>query len=95
MNALSVGLAQPGLELIDDRSAPVLAHGSPLIGVAAPDVLLDGIETGDAFERLAGDRRRAGGREFVEAAADMRPAEGKLYRKRCFQATSLSDWAAG
>jgi hypothetical protein len=36
-----------------------LAHGAPLIGAAATDVLLDGIKTCDAFERLAGDRRRA------------------------------------
>ena len=38
-----------------------------------------GVERGDALERLAGDRRRAGGGEFVEAPADMRPAEGELH----------------
>jgi len=43
-------------------------------GVAAADLAFDAIETGDAFEGLAGDRRGAGRGEFVEASADMRPA---------------------
>ena len=41
--------------------------------------LLDGVESCDALERLAGDRRGSGGGEFVEAAADMGPAEGELH----------------
>ena len=53
--------------------------GTPLVGAAATDVLLDGIETSDALERFAGDRRRTGGGEFVEVAADMGPAEGELH----------------
>ena len=71
--------AQPGFQVINDRPAPVLADGAPLVGAAATDFLLDGIETGDAFERFAGDRRRARGGEFVEAAANMGPAEGELH----------------
>lgn len=49
--------AQPGFEAIDDRPAPVLADGAPFLGAAAADVILDGVEAGDPFERLAGDRR--------------------------------------
>ena len=32
---------------------------------------------------------------LIAGAARVLPAGGVLYRKRCFQATSLSDWAAG
>ena len=71
--------AQPGFETINDRPAPVLADGAALVGVAAADVLLDGVEFGDAFECLGGNRRRTRGGEFVEAAADMGPAESKLH----------------
>ena len=70
---------QPGLKVIDDRSASVLADDTPLVSAAATDFLLDGVETSDAFERLAGDRRRARGSEFIEGAADVRPAKGKLH----------------
>jgi hypothetical protein len=41
-----------------------------LLGVAAADVVLDCVKASDAFERLAGDRRRAGGSELVEAPTD-------------------------
>jgi hypothetical protein len=48
---------------------------APFLSAAATDVALDCIEPGYAFERLAGDRRRTGRGEFVEASAHMGPAE--------------------
>ena len=48
-------------------------------GAAAADAALDGIQLRDALQRLSGDRRRAGRGEFVEAAADVRPAEGEFH----------------
>ena len=66
--------AQPGFKFIDDRPAPPQPGVAPFLGAAAADIALDGIESGDAFERLAGDRRRAGRGEFVEASAYMAPA---------------------
>jgi transposase-like protein len=50
-------LLQPGLERYHKRLAAFLAHRAALIGAAAPDRLLDGIQGGNALERLAGDRR--------------------------------------
>jgi hypothetical protein len=70
--------SQPGLEVVNDRPAPDLAHRAALVGAAATDFLLDGIEPRDALERFAGDRRRTGRGELVEAAANMGPAEGEL-----------------
>src|SRR5262245_56087629 len=43
----------------------------------SPDRLLDCIERGNAFERLARDRRIAALGDVEEPAAQMRPAEGK------------------
>ena len=71
--------SKPRLKVVNDRLAPVLAHGVPLVGAAATDFLFDGIKSRDALERFAGDRRGAGRGEFIEAAADMGPAEGELY----------------
>ena len=39
----------------------------------ATDVPLDGIERGDLFQRLAGNRRKFGSGEFVEVALDVGP----------------------
>ena len=44
--------AQPGLKVINDRSAPVLAHSPALVGAAATDFLFDCIQTGDALETV-------------------------------------------
>jgi hypothetical protein len=52
-------LLEPGLERQHERLAARLSDGAALIGAAASDRLLDGIEGGDARKRLAGDRRRA------------------------------------
>ena len=55
----------------------MLPDDATFVGPAATDVLLDGVESGDVFERFAGNRRRSGGGEFVEVTPDMRPAERK------------------
>ena len=68
---------QPGFEGIDEGTAFLLPDGATFVGAAAPDVLLDGIEPGDMFERFAGNRRWPGSGEFVEVTPDMRSAEGK------------------
>ena len=65
--------AQPGLKVINDRPAPVLAHSPALVGAAATDFLFNCIETGDALERFAGDRRGTRRGELVEAAANVGP----------------------
>ena len=67
--------AQPRLQRINERLAFMAANTAPLIGVEAPDGFLDLVEHADAFQRFAGDRRRARGGEFVKATAHMRPTE--------------------
>ena len=65
----------------DDKwSAAFLAHDAARIGATAADRLLDRIECGDAFERLAGDRRVAVFGDIEELAPQMRPAEGERDR---------------
>ena len=61
-------LLEPGLERRHQRLAALLAHRAALIGAAAPDRLLNGIQGGDALERLAGDRRGTALGDVVEAA---------------------------
>src|SRR5690349_6760058 len=68
---------------IPAAGAPSSASYGPMHGMighgAAPTRQASPIKASDAFERLAGDRCRAGGREFIEAAADVGPAEGEFY----------------
>lgn len=71
-------LAQPWLEHLDDRPALLSARGPSLVGTATADLSLDAIESGNVLQRLAGDRSRARRGKFVEAPANMRPAEVKL-----------------
>lgn len=49
-------LLEPGLERQHQRLAELLADGTALIGAAAPDRLLDGIESGDTLECFTRDR---------------------------------------
>lgn len=72
-------LAQPWLEGIDDGAASLLARGAPFFGRASPYLALDLVELGDALERLRGNWRRPGLRQFVEASTHMRPAEGQAH----------------
>src|ERR1700744_1563504 len=50
-------MLEPGPECHDERFAFLLAHAATLVGASAPDRLLDRVELGDPFKRLAGDRR--------------------------------------
>ena len=59
--------AQPWFKGIDKRLTFLLPDGATFIGAAATDVFLDGIERGNVFERFAGNRRRTGSCQFIEA----------------------------
>lgn len=71
--------AAPGFELVDNRSALLLADGTALVGGATTDLAFDRVEASNAFECLAGDRCRTDNGEFMEASADVGPAERKSY----------------
>ncbi len=72
-------VAQPGVESDDERPRSFLADGAPLIRPAAANVGLDPIERSDALQRLRSDRRGLGDEAFVEAAAQVGPAEGEAH----------------
>jgi hypothetical protein len=55
-----------------------LPNEAALLGAAATDVLLDGIELGDVLERFACNGRGTGCGKFVQVTPHMRPAECKL-----------------
>lgn len=78
---------EPGLELVCDGAALILADGTAFIGGQAADVRLDPVECCDALEGFAGDGRWTCGGQLVEAAADMAPAEGELHRIALGQGT--------
>lgn len=63
--------------LVNDRAALFLAYGAALLDGSSTNIIFDSVKFGDPPERLAGDRRGTGRSEFVEAATDMCPAEGK------------------
>lgn len=77
-------LAEPGLEFVDERPAPLTAHLSTLLDACAVDLALDRKESVDAPDRLQRDGRdgrgvlpapRLGGDvgEIEEAAPRVRP----------------------
>lgn len=68
---------EPGFECRDEGSASRLALGLSFFGIAAVYLALDPVERGDPGKRLGSDRRGAGLGQFVEAPADMAPAEGQ------------------
>src|SRR5690606_7528665 len=72
-------LAQPWLKRFYQRARALLPDGSTLIGATTTDLALDAVQAGDTRQCLGGDRRGAGLCQFIEAAADMAPAEGELY----------------
>src|ERR1700744_5308549 len=52
-------MLEPGPERHDERFGFLLARPATLVGACASDRLLDRVELGYPFERLAGDRRFA------------------------------------
>jgi hypothetical protein len=73
-------LFEEGPEPGDQRLALVLARLAANGGARSADRLLDRIERGDAFKRLAGDRRVSSFGEVEESAAQVRPAKGERNR---------------
>ena len=71
--------AQPGLEFVKHRFGLLVSDGTALVGGAAAELALDGIELGDARQGLAGSRRGTGNRKLVEAPSHMGPAEGERH----------------
>ena len=76
-------LAQPSLQLDDQRPATLLAHAQALLRRKAVDLALDGEQDIDALDRLGRDRRLAEPRQIKELAPAMRPARG-LDDRACF-----------
>src|ERR1700739_2556864 len=70
-------LFEPGSERQHEGFAAFLAHRATLIGAAAPDRLLDGVESSDALERLAGDGRGPALGDVEETASQMGPAKSQ------------------
>ncbi|KAF2988696.1 hypothetical protein MJC1_04225 [Methylocystis sp. MJC1] len=70
---------QPWLERVEDGAGFLLPRVPTFAGALAADVALDGVEFADARQSLAGDRRGTCCGEFVEAPADVRPAEGERH----------------
>src|SRR5262249_13564631 len=67
----------PWLERVDQTSAFLLSNDTPFVGASTADVFLNGIELGNQLKRFAGGWRRPGRCQFIEAAPDVGPAEGK------------------
>jgi hypothetical protein len=66
-------MLEPGLERREDRHIAPLAPLAALLGGLAANVGLDGVEAGDAGQRLAGDRRGGvGGLQLVEVPPHVR-----------------------
>jgi hypothetical protein len=55
----------------------LLSNAAACLCLLATDLGFDGIDGGDACQRLAGNRRIAGLGDLVELPPPVRPAEGK------------------
>jgi hypothetical protein len=62
---------QPWFKGIDEWSTFLLPDGATFVGAAAADVFVDGVERCDMFKRFAGNRRRTGSCQFIEATPYM------------------------
>src|SRR5208282_6940149 len=71
-------LGQPGTQCFDQRPAVLLAFRAAMLGGRAADVVLDGIEFGDASQRFVRQRRLCRDMDVVELAPRMCPAVGEL-----------------
>ena len=65
---------QPALELVEARGGAGAADGYAALGRLAAGLLLDGVDGGDPFQRLGGDRRALGGVDVEELSSHMRQA---------------------
>ena len=65
---------EPGLHAVEQRSCPGLTDGLPDLRRASPDLGFDGIERGDALDRLGCDGRSVRDVDLVELASCMGPA---------------------
>lgn len=59
---------QPLLKCLGEWPAFLPSDETALLGAATADVFLNGVELGDALERLTGDRRRASRCQVIEVA---------------------------
>src|SRR6266571_2371912 len=69
-------LAQPGLQLDDERSAALIANAHAFLWRKAVDLALDGEQGIDALDRLGRDRRLVDPSEIEELASSVCPASG-------------------
>lgn len=70
--------AELSFEGFRQRPALLLPDEAALLGAAATDFLLNGVELGDVLEHLACNGRGTGCGKFVEVTPHMRPTECKL-----------------
>jgi hypothetical protein len=82
---------EPSAQFADQRSASRPALGMTCVRALTADVRLDAIESGDAFQRFAGNRRVAALGEV--AAAHVRPAERQ--HRRIMSAGRISQLLVG
>ena len=93
-------MLEEDLERVDERARSCLAHGAPLIGAGAANILLDRIDLRDTRYGFGGDRRIAALGDLEELAPQMAPAKSdrdpvrrKLLVRRV--AVALHDAAIG
>jgi len=71
---------QPAAEGLDKRLRPVLPDGLAIAGAPATDLVFNGVERGDALQRLCRDRRIAVFGEIIEQTPEVPPAIGEEKR---------------
>jgi hypothetical protein len=71
---------EPSLELFHQWLRLGLSDGTALLGTTAADPALNGVERGDPFQRLVGDRRRATLVDFEELTPPVQPTESEQHR---------------
>ncbi|GGB13769.1 hypothetical protein GCM10011491_46800 [Brucella endophytica] len=74
---------QPGSEAVGDRTTFFLTGDTTVLVGPATYLVFDPVKFGDAFERLAGDGCGTGGRQLIEAASNVGPAEGQRHGVLC------------
>jgi hypothetical protein len=69
-------MLEEDLERVDERARSCLARDTALIGTCAADVLLDGVDLGNARNGFGGDGRIAALGDLEEFAPQVAPAKG-------------------